>query len=181
MTGSRFQLISISVSCIRRLCPVIEPAVSSTPKSGKGIHIISRSRYVAPLPMHHSPTASSNIPYRSVPGWKVMALYFVTFAFSMFRRKRLMNIFSAPCSHSVSCDPTTPSSAYNNPIHLTTAHPNPLCVNSWSSAVIAIHFLTTFSTIKLNRVGKMSPPWVVPRFSLECGPWYPFWRVTTSC
>ena len=138
LNGSRFQLISSSVTCIRRLCPVIKPAVSSNPQSGKGVHIIIWSRYVAPLLVHRNHTASSDIPYRSVPGWKVMALDFVKFATSPFQRKRQMKMFSAPCIHSGSRYPTTLLSAYNNPIHLPTASTNPLCVTSWSSPGIAI-------------------------------------------
>ena len=63
-----------------------------------------------------------------------------------------MSMFSAPCSHSGSHSSTTLLYDYNNPIHLPTTIPDPLCATSWFSTVISSQFLTTLSTIKLNRL-----------------------------
>ena len=131
--------------------------------------------------MHCHLTTSSNISDLGVIGLHAMALEFAIFDTSTYWWNRPMSAFSAPWSHYGSCDPTMLLSAYNSPKNLPTTIINPLCVTSWSDTLIKMHFLTTLLAIKLNMVGNMSPSWVVTWVALKVGPWYPFWRVTTSC
>ena len=88
--------MSSSISCIQRLFVVINPVVSSTLQLGQGICIISRLMYVTPMPVHHSPIGSSDIPYQSFPRWKVMALDFATFDTSPHWWNRTASMFRVP-------------------------------------------------------------------------------------
>ena len=100
LTSIRFQSIFGSVLFILLNCAVMDLAVSSTLHSGHGVCIQSCSQYYTPKPMHHRPTASSNMPDRSDLGWNVIVWYFATFLTSPYHRKRPMRTLSAFWSQS---------------------------------------------------------------------------------
>ena len=111
LTGSRIWSIASLVLCMWWRCAVMEPAVSSTPHSGHGIHFRSITRYDSPTPVHFSAMASSNIPARNAPDWRVIFCDFGTLAARPYLLKRPTMTFILCCSQSDLREPTMSSSS----------------------------------------------------------------------
>ena len=62
LTGSQLQFVAGSVLCMRRRCAIVDPGVSSTRHSSRGIRPWSLTQYESPIPVHFSAMASSDIP-----------------------------------------------------------------------------------------------------------------------
>ena len=113
LTDIRFQSIAGFFLFILIQCSGMDTYVSSTQYSSNIIYLHSCSRYDAPKPVHHQPTASSNIPNHSAPVCHVIVWDFATFATRPYLQNRPMRTLSAFWGHSESLALTIPFSEFD--------------------------------------------------------------------